>query len=157
MPKNKGIDVQILIERPAAEVFAAWVKPDLLERWLARKAHVEPRVGGAYELFWDPEHPEKNSTRGCRITELVPDAELGFEWKGQAEFAKLVADHTRVTIRLEPRDGSTYLRLSHSGWRAGLAWDKARKWQADAWKEAVENLKNMLENMERFLRAISLN
>ena len=78
MSKVRDIDIQIVIENPVDRVFEAWIKPDLIERWLTRKANVDAAVGGAYELFWEPERPEHNSTLGCRITDIVPNSELSF-------------------------------------------------------------------------------
>ncbi len=157
MSKARDIDIQVLIEQPVEHVYDAWLKPDLLERWLTCKAVVQPAVGGAYELYWEPEHPERNSTAGCRITDLVPNFEISFNWKGPAEYADVMGDRTQVFVRLEPRDGGTLLRFVHTGWGAGARWEKARQWQAEAWKEAIENLKNMLENTEKFLQNVSMN
>lgn len=157
MSKTRDIDIQIVIENPADRVFDAWLNPNLLERWLTHKANVEKKVGGAYELFWDEHDPEKDCTRGCRITDLVANREISFSWKGPQQFADLMGDKTQVFIRLEPHDGGTLLRFIHTGWGAGPRWDAARQWQADAWKEAIENLKNMLENTERFLQNVSMN
>lgn len=158
MSKTKDIDIRIVIENPAEKVFDAWLNPNLLERWLTHKANVERTVGGAYELYWDEENPDINNTVGCRITDLVANREISFSWKGPKQFADLMGDRTQVFIRLEPQaDGGTLLRFIHTGWGAGPQWDEARQWQADAWKEAIENLKNMLENTERFLQNVSMN
>ena len=158
MSKTRDIDIQIVIENPVDKVFDAWLNPNLLERWLTHKANVERAVGGAYELFWDEKDMETNSTRGCRLTELVVNREISFSWKGPKQFAELMGDKTQVFIRLEPQEeGGTLLRFIHTGWGSGEQWDEARQWQADAWKEAIENLKNMLENTERFLQNISMN
>src|SRR5438309_496593 len=150
MSKRKEIDIQILIDKSVESVFEAWLKPALLERWLTRKANVEPQVGGAYELFWDPEHPERDSTLGCRITDLVPNSELSFNWKGPKEYADVMGVETQCFVRLEARPDGCLLRFVHTGWGSGARWEQARQWQAEAWKEAIENLKNMLENTDRF-------
>ena len=157
MSKTRDIDISIVIENPVEQVFEAWVSPNLLERWLTHKANVEPAVGGAYELYWDLENMDQNSTKGCRITDMVPNREISFNWKGPKQFAEIMGDQTQVFIRLEPVEGHTLLRFVHTGWGAGPQWEEARKWQAEAWKEAIENLKNMLENTERFLQNISMN
>ena len=157
MSKTRDIDIQVVIENPVQNVFEAWLDPNLLERWLTQKANVERSVGGAYELYWDLENMEQNSTKGCRITDLVANREISFSWRGPKQFADLMGEHTQVFIRLEPQEGGTLLRFVHTGWGAGPQWDEARKWQAEAWREAIENLKNMLENTERFLQNISMN
>jgi len=157
MSKARDIDIQILIENPIDQVFEAWIKPELLERWLTRKAIVKPSVGGPYELFWDPERPEHNSTLGCRITDIVENSELSFNWRGPEEYEKVMGDKTQVFVRLEPREGGTLLRFVHTGWGSGTQWEEARSWQAEAWKEAIENLKNMLENTDKFRQNLSMN
>lgn len=158
MSKMRDIDIQVVIANPAEQVFQAWLNPNLLERWLVHKANVEPAVGGAYELFWDEKNLELNSTRGCRITDIVRNRELSFSWRGPQPYSELMGDRTQVFIRLEPRgDEGTLLRFVHTGWGAGPEWERARQWQAQLWREAIENLKNMLENTERFLRNVSMN
>lgn len=155
--KTRDIDIQVLIDKTPDKVFEAWVVPDLLERWLARKAVVRAEVGGAYELYWDLKNPAINNTLGCRITAIVPNAELSFSWKGSAEYAAIMGTQTSVFVRFEAREAGTLLRFIHTGWGSGKAWDKARLWQAEAWREAIENLKNMLENTDRFMENISMN
>ena len=157
MSKSRDIDIEIAIARPVREVYEAWLKPDLLESWLAYKAIVEPAVGGAYELFWDPAATEENSTRGCRITELVPNSQISFSWKGPVQYAESTETLTQVFIRLEPKDGGTLLRFVHTGWGFGPRWEEARLWQEEAWKAAIENLKNLLETTDRYMENISMN
>ena len=157
MSKTRDIDIQIVIEGPLESVYQAWLKPAILERWLARGARVEPALGGAYELFWDPKDPSKNCTVGCRITGLVPNREISFSWKGPEEHAEVMGDKTQVFVRLEACEGGTLLRFVHTGWGAGERWEKARAWQAAAWQEAIENLKNLLENTEKITHNLSMN
>lgn len=155
--KTRDIDIQVLIAKTPDKVYEAWVVPDLLERWLTRRANVQAKVGGAYELFWDLKNPDVNSTLGCRITDIVPNSELSFGWKGTEEYASVMGTSTSVFVRFEPRDDGTLLRFIHRGWGTGVDWEKARLWQAEAWREALENLKNMLENADRFMENISMN
>ena len=155
--KSRDIDIQILITRPTAKVFEAWIKPGMLEQWLARKAHVEPSPGGAYELYWDLENPAINSTQGCRIADIVPNVEISFNWKGPEQFAQIMGDTTTVFVRLEAQGSNTLLRFVHTGWGAGARWDEARVWQAEAWREAMENLKNMLEATDKITENLSMN
>ena len=73
------------------KAFEMFTVSKLLESWLVSPykgshADIEPRVGGKYEIFWDPDSREKNSTVGCKITAIEPDKFLSFEWKGPPEF-----------------------------------------------------------------------
>ncbi len=155
--KTPDIDIQVLIDKAPDKVYEAWVTPDLLERWLTRRANVQAKVGGAYELFWDLKNPVVNSTLGCRTTDIGPNSELSFNWKGTEQYAAVMGTRTRVFVRFEPKDNGTLLRFIHTGWGTGADWEKARLWQAEAWREAIENLKNMLENTDRYMENISMN
>ncbi len=66
--------------------FAMFTQNEYLQTWLTRSANVEPVAGGSYELFWDLDDPEHNSTLGCKITAIEPNTLLAFEWKGPAIF-----------------------------------------------------------------------
>ena len=154
---SRDIDIQILIARPIDKVFEAWIKPELLEQWLARRARVVPSAGGAYELFWDPENPNINSTQGCTISSIVTNAEISFNWKGPEPYSSVMGDATTVFVRMERQGAGTLLRFVHTGWGKGARWEEARLWQAEAWRQAIENLKNFLETSEKFLGGLSMN
>lgn len=154
---SRDIDLQITIARPVDKVFEAWVRPDLIEHWLARRARVEPAPGGAYELFWDPVNPAVNSTAGCRITHFVPNAELSFNWKGPEPYSLVMGDETKVFVRLKAHGAGTLIRFVHTGWGKGALWEEARRWQARAWKQAMENLKNYLETSEKLISGLCMN
>ena len=47
---------------PAEKVWRALVEPAQVGTWLAAGASITPERGGAYELFWQPDIPEHNST-----------------------------------------------------------------------------------------------
>ncbi len=153
----RDIDLQIIIARSIDKVFEAWIRPELIEQWLARRARIEPSMGGAYELFWDLRNPAINSTAGCRIGHLVPNAELSFNWKGPEPYSAVMGDATKVFVRLEAQGSKTLVRFVHTGWGNGALWEEARLWQARAWKQAMENLKNYLETSEKFLIGLSMN
>lgn len=157
MSRTPDINLQVVISLPVDRVFQAWINPELLKLWLTRDANVQPVVGGAYEMFWEPGNPSRNSTLGCRISSLVPNSEISFNWKGAEEHAKIMGESTRVHVRLEDQEGATLLRFVHTGWGAGPVWEKAWAWQEESWKSALENLKNMLENTDRFMQNVSMN
>lgn len=118
-----------------------------LTKWLAEEAHVEVKLGGRYELFWDPQHPEENSTIGCHISALSPNNLIMFDWKGPTQFAKFMntADPlTYVVATFSPcvSEGEcTEVNLIHAGWHTGADWAAARAWQERAWLEAFKQLK----------------
>jgi len=123
--------------RPAG-AFRFFTRAELLERWLTVRARVEPRLGGRYELFWSPEHPEFDSTVGCRITAFVPNRLLAFEWKGPKQYRRFMnrADPlTQVTVAFFPHASGkgTEIHLIHTGWRDTRLWEEARLWFDRSW------------------------
>jgi uncharacterized protein YndB with AHSA1/START domain len=120
---------------------------EMLESWLTVIADVEARPGGKYELFWDPENRENNSTIGCRITALEKDKFIAFEWKGPTQFKHFmnnVVPLTHVLVFFIPcTEGSehgTEVHLIHTGWGKSDEWEQARTWFAKAWQAAFDRL-----------------
>jgi uncharacterized protein YndB with AHSA1/START domain len=79
---QKIIQIEIELNCDISQAFELFTVEEKLESWLPEKAEVEPKVGGKYELFWDPQNREINSTIGCKITSIEKDKFLSFEWKG---------------------------------------------------------------------------
>lgn len=114
-----------------------------LEIWLTQIADVEPKVGGKYELFWNPEDKENDSTIGCKILALHPSKFLSFEWKGPKQFKHFmneVRPLTNVVIFLIPCQECTEVHLLHTGWRDTSEWEEARQYFVKAWTIALSEL-----------------
>ena len=125
---------------------------ELLENWLTEKAEVDPKVGGKYELFWEPENRENNSTIGCRITGIEKNKFLSFDWKGPVDFQSFmnVADpltHVIVFLSQNEKDpNKTSIHLFHTGWRKDTEWQEARNYFENAWSKALQGLKDKIKN-----------
>lgn len=124
-----------------------------LEKWLTTAADVEPRVGGKFELFWNPEDKENDSTIGCRVTAIRPNRFLSFEWKGPKQYKNFMnnADPlTHVVVFFIPcKEGEssnacTEVHLVHSGWRSSAEWEQARLWVDKNWDAAFEELRKYI-------------
>lgn len=121
-----------------------WTEVEKLKSWLTNDANIELKVGGLYELFWEPEHPEQNSTIGCKVLALEPLSEITFEWKGPIPFADIMnvtplPTWVRVTFH-EIGKNQTSIQLKHFGWQTSPRWDEAKKWQRNAWLQAFARL-----------------
>lgn len=114
-----------------------------LEKWLTQVADVEPKVGGKYELFWNPEDKENDSTIGCKILALHPNKFLSFEWKGAKQFKHFmnnVRPLTNVVVFFIPCQECTEVHLLHTGWRDTSEWEEARQWFEKAWAMTLSEL-----------------
>src|SRR5687768_6480874 len=83
---DKIITKELQLNCPPEKAFLYFTENRLLEKWLALRADVVPEPGGKYELFWKPDDPENNSTKGCRILALKKNRYLCFEWTGPEQF-----------------------------------------------------------------------
>ncbi len=146
------IRVKEVIDCDLSTAFSLFTVNKLLESWLPEKADVDPKVGGKYELFWDPENKEINSTIGCKITGFEKDKFLSFDWKGPVNFSSFMnfADpltHVIVFFSHKEKDtNKTIIHLFHTGWRKGPEWQKARNYFENAWSKALQGLKDKIKN-----------
>jgi uncharacterized protein YndB with AHSA1/START domain len=130
---GRAITFDLTLDKPPAEVLRLWSTAEGVKSFLAPGAIVEPRVGGLYQVTFDPEgDPEgtRHGTHGARVLRVVEGSEIAFEWT----FPPLgVALHTKpyptwVEVRVEPSDarpGGTRLRFAHRGFPSGGKWDDA--------------------------------
>jgi uncharacterized protein YndB with AHSA1/START domain len=142
------IIIETEVGAPLDRLWEAWTNPHELTLWLSELANVHPVVGGPYELFWERDHPEQNSTLGCRLLKVEPSKQLEFSWRGPVPYADLMniepfPTSVRVTFASVGQDRSN-VRLEHFGWGEGPRWNEARLWQEKAWQIAFARLKQHL-------------
>lgn len=131
--------------------FAMFTINDKLQSWLTNAADVEPRVGGKYELFWDPNDRENNSTIGCKITLIEENKVIAFDWKGPPQFKDFMNTAeplTHVVVFFIPCGDAgagvcTEVHLMHTGWREAPEWQKAKSYFDTAWAIAFKNLEGL--------------
>jgi hypothetical protein len=129
--------------------FEMFTVNELVQSWLAPLSEIEPHQGGKYELFWDPENRDQDSTIGCKVTAIEQDRFLCFEWKGPRQFRHFMNDAdplTHVVVFFVPSmdaaEPCTEVRLVHSGWRSAAEWEAARQWFDRTWRVALEQLEH---------------
>lgn len=149
---TKALHLSAQLECVPKKAFQMFTAKDSVESWLVRPyggshADIEPRVGGKYEVFWDPKDRENDSTIGCKVTAIQPGTFLAFEWKGPKQFKHFMntADPlTHVVVFFVPvtRKGEqiTEVHLIHSGWGSSREWMDAMKYSEAAWNSALQNL-----------------
>ena len=107
------IRLTTVIDAPPARVFRALIEPDALNRWIAKDASVDARVGGRFDLGWSSADDVEHHGPPMRILELEPDARLTIswpDWRGDASVPE-----QRVTWILEPAGSGTRVTLVHAG------------------------------------------
>jgi uncharacterized protein YndB with AHSA1/START domain len=118
----------ILINAPRHKVFEALLNPDILNKWIAAHATVEPRVDGRYTYGWKYDVRGRQVEGGpTRILELVENTKLVTDWpnwRGDPNMPmqritwllEPIGDRTRVTLIHEPFERTTDLSDYPQGW-----------------------------------------
>ena len=141
---DRSIRLEAVIDAPPARVFALWTTAAEIPHFFAPQAVIEPRLGGRYEMIFDPDADptgDDSGTRGARILRYEPDRALAFEWTGFTrtgrnpqgpvawpELRDARPILTWVELRFEPVAGhpeQTRVRLAEHGFRRGGRWDEA--------------------------------
>ena len=116
-----AVRLERTIPASPAQVYRAWLDPELLVRWMApgayavTRAEVDERIGGHFRIW----HADPTGTAGGgfdgELAELVPGQRIAFRWgfvgpqrRHGAAFDSLLT----VTLREAP-DGGTVLTLVH--------------------------------------------
>ena len=130
------IFLDLPINATPRRVFEAISTPGGLDTWWTESAAGTPGQGAEYLLRFGPEY----HWRG-RITGYVPDSFFELEltdadddWRG-----------TRIGVRLEPRDGKTWVRFSHTGWPAN---NEHYRVSCNCWAAYLRVLRRSLEHGE---------
>ncbi|MFX1504087.1 MAG: SRPBCC domain-containing protein [Promethearchaeota archaeon] len=146
------IKIKEELECDISTAFKMFTDNKSLESWLTEEADVDPKLGGKYELFWEPNNRISNNTIGCKITGIEKNKFISFDWKGPAEFESFMnhADPlTHVIIFFSQNESDSNkinIFLFHTGWKNNSEWQKARKYFNKAWLKALENLKVKIIN-----------
>lgn len=137
------LEYKIRVQAPVEKVWYAWTDENTITEWFSPHANIDPRLGGSYELFFDPDNHEHQCTKGCRITRFEPHTHLSFSWRGPEELHNVMdpeKPQTHVHVTLKEVDAETEVILVHDGWGTGKEWEKARDWHHKAWTGVISSL-----------------
>ena len=135
---DRTIELETTVQAPPETVFRALTDAGELARWFPSSAESDPRPGGAFTYRFEFDDASRNHTYSGRYLELVPGGHVAYPWQG-------ALGETRVDIRLEPAAEGTLVRLVHSGWGEGAAWDESLALHRQGWRGFLDNLKSFLE------------
>ncbi len=142
---DKVVYCTISLRCSAHKAFEFFTVNKYLEKWLTEVADVEPKIGGKYELFWNPNDMENDSTTDCKILAIASSTFICFEWKGPKQFKHFmnnIRPLTNVVVFFIPNTEGTDVHLLHTGWRDTAKWEEARQWFDKAWSTAFARLQN---------------
>jgi len=144
---ERAIDKSIEIPATLDQAWEAWTTREGITSFFAPDATIEPRVGGAFRIYFDPSAPA--GSRGAddmRYLALQPRKMVSFDWNAPPSLPEARAQRTFVVVRFEPlAERSTRVILHHTGWGDGGEWDKAYAYFDRAWTGVLGSLRRRFE------------
>ncbi len=142
---GRTLKKKVLVKATPSQVWNAWTTQEGLAKFFAKQANVEIRIGGAYELFMQPEAQQgQRGCEGCEILAYVPDKLLAFTWIAPPSIPSLrtAENRTHVILRMKSQaDGFTELALYHIGFGQGDDWDTCYGYFDRAWGKVLKRLR----------------
>jgi len=140
MNTSVALVVRRTIKASAARVFDAWTQPRELRRWWGPRpvtcsdAEVDLRVGGVYRIA--NRLPDGTVVWISGQFEVVdPPQRLVYTWHVEGKSPPAL-EHSRVTVRFEPRDGGTEVIVVHER----IATEETRADHERGWNGCLDNL-----------------
>jgi uncharacterized protein YndB with AHSA1/START domain len=123
-PADDMLERQIKIAARPETVFAFFIDPAMMMRWMGQHVTLDPRPGGMFRNDIDGQH----IARGEYI-EVVPHSRVVFTWGWEGEGNATPPGASTVEVLLVADGDGTLLRLRHLGLSAaerashGQGWD----------------------------------
>ena len=141
---NLKLQARRVIKASRERVFAAWTKPELIQKWfmpgqmVVTGAVADVRPGGAYRI--DVEgvmcDGSSNEIRPSHVMgvyrEVVPNERLQFTWTGH----RWPDEESLVTVELRDVEGGTELVLTHENFRS----EESRAAHESGWAKVLDSL-----------------
>lgn len=129
MSRSEAVSVrrEIVIAAPPEVVWEYLVNADLAAGWMGQRVELDPRPGGIYRVQVIP----GNTTRGEFVTVEPPHRlvyTFGWEPGENGTLALVPPGASTVEIQLEPREGSTLVRIHHRDLPSESAESHAAGW-----------------------------
>ncbi len=120
--KKFAITISYILYAPPAKVFNALTQEGVIGQWCDGGGKVEPKIGGAVELFdgW---------VKGEVVAFDSKTKKLSYTWK-PSEWAKNT-EPSLVEFTLKPHEAGTELQVIHSGFPSQEEADKHRSGWTD--------------------------
>ena len=147
MAVERSLDKETFVAASVDEVWNAWTTREGIVSFFAPDAQVDPRVGGLFEMHFNPlAAPGMKGADDMRFLAVQPPRFLSFTWNAPPHLPEARKQRTVVTVRLAPEgEGQTRVTLRHAAWGDGGEWDKTYEYFDRAWGNVLVNLRKRFE------------
>jgi len=147
--RTRAFEMSLDIDAPADAVWCALTDAEELVRWFPMEARVTPGEGGSMAWGWGEGWDwatRIDAWEPGRLLRLVQEDARPYDAQGrplppgEVEPARIAMEFT-----LETHQGRTRLRLVHSGFGHGAAWDNELDGITEGWQAELRGLRHYLE------------
>jgi len=144
---ERSIDKEVVLVATPEQAWQAWTTREGITSFFAPDAKIEPRVGGAFEVYINPyAEPGLKGADDMRFLALQAPRMLSFTWNAPPNLPEARQQRTFVVVRIHPvNERETRVTLHHTGWGDGGEWDKAYAYFDRAWGNVLGSLKKRFE------------
>jgi len=137
---SRAVRVEGTIHAPVREVWRVWTTSEGAEEFFAEKANIGLRIGGPYEIQFDPKD-ERSGTKGLKILSYAPEEMISFQWNAPPEMPVVRNGGTWVVVEMRPEGANlTHVTITHLGWKEGPEWDEAFAHFQQGWGDLMKRL-----------------
>jgi len=139
------LKVSRFIKAPRERVFAAWITPSDIARWLGgekcqiEKATIDARVGGGYHYKLKGSDAGKPGMSGV-FREVKAPERLVFTWMTGSCDESVPRLETLVTVEFIAQDGGTLVELTHEGFPT----EELRDGHNEGWTASFDKLEKLV-------------
>lgn len=132
------------VDATPSEAFADWTTEGTIQNFFAPQATIDPKPGGLYKLCFALDAPEGECGNDSgRILAVQTDEMLSFTWAMPPYMPEIRPHLTVVQILFSPVDDTrTRVRVFHTGYGSGEAWDEGRDYFDRVWPKVLENYRD---------------
>ncbi|MGH6610223.1 MAG: SRPBCC family protein, partial [Burkholderiaceae bacterium] len=118
---ERSIDKSIVVPATLEQTWDAWTTREGIIGFFAPDAKIEPKVGGAFEIYINPlAEPGLKGADDMRFMALQPKQMLSFTWNAPPHLSQARQQRTFVVVRFAPvSEKETRVTLHHTGWGEG--------------------------------------
>ena len=149
MSDTRAFEMTIEIAVSPDAVWQALTDPAEITRWFASHADVVPGAGGKWMISWEGNWPWSTEIaiwEPRRHLRLVDRTSRPYDAHGKAVLTSVDPMPIAIDWYLEGKGGATTLRLVHSGFGRGGAWDDEYEGVSVGWQLELNGLKHYLES-----------
>jgi uncharacterized protein YndB with AHSA1/START domain len=144
---ERAVEKEVVVRASLDQTWDAWTTREGIKSFFAPDARIDPKVGGAFEIYIDPGASEgMKGADDMRFMAVQPKKMISFTWNAPPSLPEARKQRTFVVVRFTAVDEkTTRVNLHHTGWGDGGEWDRAYTYFDRAWGNVLANLQKRFE------------